>query len=57
MSVLQDKVEILRCPDCGAVALSINDYRVTGPNCKRWHVIYDFWVDVGEIKQQLVDEE
>ena len=52
---MRDKVkfETLKCPDCGAKALSLNNTRVTGINCKQWNVVDTFLVDRKDIDQNL----
>lgn len=37
-------IDILKCPDCEAMAISINDTRITGPNCKLWDIMETFQV-------------
>lgn len=32
-------IEVLKCPDCGSYALSVEGIRVTGPDCKIWKVV------------------
>lgn len=44
-------IEVIQCPDCGVKALSFDDQRVTGPNCKRWNTIISFQVATEKIKQ------
>ena len=44
-------IEVIRCPDCGNKALSFDDTRVTGPNCKIWNTVMTFQVSTEKIKQ------
>ena len=48
-------IEVIECQDCGIKALSFDNTRVTGPNCKLWNTVITFQVKTEEIKR-LADE-
>ena len=47
------KFEVLRCPDCGAKALSMDDTRITGSNCKQWEAVETFFVERSKLTSHL----
>ncbi len=47
------RFDVLACGDCGARALSINNVRVTGPNCKTWLIVNTFFVPAEKIIRHL----